>query len=169
MDAGDHLKHFEWGLFLNDYIEDGKKGRDFISGINSYLDKVGNGFDSIWIPDHFSPRSGVKDVLEGITTVSFLSAKYPKHKLGTLVLCNNFRNPALTAKMGATLNQLTGGRFILGIGAGWFESEFREYGFTFPPGHVRAEINSKKLSNSSRRYGPRITSPSRENTTQWTT
>ncbi len=132
-------KHFRYGLFLNNFTEDKKSGAAYASAIKSYLDEVADGFDSIWVPDHLSTGMGARDVLECISTLSYLSAQYTKHVFGTLVLCNGFRNPALTAKTGATLDLLTGGRFILGIGAGWYDPEFREHGYEYPPGHVRAD------------------------------
>jgi alkanesulfonate monooxygenase SsuD/methylene tetrahydromethanopterin reductase-like flavin-dependent oxidoreductase (luciferase family) len=55
------------------------------------------------------------------------------------VICQSFRNPALVAKMGATLQLLSGGRFLLGIGTGWFEEEYKAYGYDFPPARVRVE------------------------------
>ncbi|MGO9453325.1 MAG: TIGR03560 family F420-dependent LLM class oxidoreductase [Candidatus Binataceae bacterium] len=92
------------------------------------------GYDSLWTFDHLYPMlmpdpSG--PCFEGWTTLSALSQHTSRAKLGALVNCNNFRNPALTAKMGATLDHATGGRFILGIGAGWFELEHRSLGFEF--------------------------------------
>ena len=90
------------------------------------------GYDSIWIGDHlFGSR------LECWTFLSALSTLTQKIRLGTLVLCNGFRNPALLAKMGATLDVISNGRLELGIGAGWSETECRAYGFSFPKNSVR--------------------------------
>ncbi len=72
-----------------------------------------------------------------MTTISYISALFPNHKIGTAVTCNSFRNPALTAKMAATLDALTNGRFILGIGGGWYKPEYEKYGYLFPSGKVR--------------------------------
>jgi len=60
--------------------------------------------------------------------------------MGSIVLCNNFRNPALVAKMSANLQNLCDGRFILGIGAGWKRDEYYSYGYEFPPAKIRIEI-----------------------------
>src|SRR5205085_11949001 len=65
------------------------------------------------------------------------AARHPELRFGHTVTCQSFRNPALLAKMAATLQFLTGGRFILGIGAGWYEAEYRAYGYDFPPPGVR--------------------------------
>src|SRR3989449_5824498 len=64
-------------------------------------------------------------------------ARYPDKLCGHEVLCNSFRNPAHLAKMAATLQALSGGRLVLGIGAGWNEEEYRAYGWPFPPARVR--------------------------------
>jgi alkanesulfonate monooxygenase SsuD/methylene tetrahydromethanopterin reductase-like flavin-dependent oxidoreductase (luciferase family) len=94
-------------------------------------------FTTVWIDDHlqFSERP----VLEGWTFLTYLAALYPRYRFGHLVLAQSFRNPALLAKMTATLQHLTGGRYILGIGAGWNEEEYRGYGYDYPSGGVRVE------------------------------
>ena len=79
------------------------------------------------------------DYLECITTTSYLLALFPKLKFGTLVLCNNFRNPALLAKMSSNLQVISDGRFILGLGAGWFPEEHKQYGFEYPKPKARIE------------------------------
>jgi F420-dependent oxidoreductase-like protein len=92
------------------------------------------GYESIWIGDHlFGSR------LECWTFLSALSTLTHKIRLGTLVLCNGFRNPALLAKMGATLDVISNGRLELGLGAGWSEAECRAYGFPFPKNSVRID------------------------------
>ena len=78
-------------------------------------------------------------MLEGFTALSYMAALHPQLTFGHSVLCQSFRNPALLAKMGATLQFLSGGRFILGIGAGGNAEEYRAYGYDFPPGGVRVE------------------------------
>jgi F420-dependent oxidoreductase-like protein len=94
------------------------------------------GYDSLWTGDHLYPIL-VPDLsgpcFEGWTTLAALSQHTSRAKLGALVNCNNFRNPCLTAKMAVTVDQATGGRFVLGIGAGWFELEHRNLGFEFKP------------------------------------
>ena len=90
-------------------------------------------FDCLWLADHFYGFERETDpFLESWTTMTWLAAKFPKVKLCHHVLGQGYRNPALTAKMAATLQTLSGGRFILGIGAGWRGEEFKRYGYEFP-------------------------------------
>ena len=99
-----------------------------------------SGFHSIWLADHMWAR-GLPDVdhLEIWTALSALAACTSRLRLGSLVLCNAYRNPALVAKMAATLDQISGGRLELGMGAGWMQEEYRGYGYTFPPLRTRIE------------------------------
>ena len=94
------------------------------------------GYDSLWVSDHLYPIL-VPDLsesnFEGWTTLSALSQHTKRAKVGALVNCNGFRNPCLTAKMAATVDHATAGRFVLGIGAGWFELEHKSLGFEFKP------------------------------------
>ena len=96
-------------------------------------------FDSLWIADHFYGFDADKTegFLEGWTTLTWLAAKFPDVMLCHHVLGHGYRNPALTAKMASTLQVLSGGRFMLGIGGGWREDEYRSYGYDFPSNAVR--------------------------------
>ncbi len=109
----------------------------YVDDLNQALSLISGHFDSAWIIDHL--QDGDADLLEGFTTLSFMAALHPQLKFGHTVLCQSFRNPALLAKMGATLQFLSGGRFILGIGAGWHEEEYRAFGYVFPSARVRVE------------------------------
>jgi len=100
-----------------------------------YFDRVVGPFDSLWLPDHVQYDG--HDVAEGWTLLVWALARYPDKRCGHEVLCNSFRNPAHTAKMVATAQALSGGRTILGIGAGWNEEEYRAYGWPFPSAPVR--------------------------------
>ena len=108
-----------------------------------YLDKLPEPFESVWLPDHFIPTTDApdysRDILECLTTTSYLMPQYSKHKFGQIVLCNNFRNPALLAKKSSTLQVLIEGRFILGIGAGWCQEEYRQYGYRFLSSRTRVK------------------------------
>ena len=98
------------------------------------------GFHSLWLADHLWAR-GMPDVdyLEGWTALTALAMRTTRLRLGTLVLCNSYRNPALVAKMAATLDRISEGRLELGIGAGWMDEEYRGYGYNFPTTRVRIE------------------------------
>ena len=87
------------------------------------------GFSSIWLDDHLMLNG--KPILECWTTISALSKVTKKIRLGTMVTCNSFRNPALLAKMSSTVDNISNGRLELGIGAGIQKQEHRAYGFPF--------------------------------------
>ncbi len=94
-------------------------------------------FTTLWVEDHF--QWGESATLEAVTTLSFLAAKFPNFRLGTLVLNQSHYNPAQLAKMAANLQFLSKGRLILGIGAGWREDENYAYGYPFPDARTRLE------------------------------
>jgi alkanesulfonate monooxygenase SsuD/methylene tetrahydromethanopterin reductase-like flavin-dependent oxidoreductase (luciferase family) len=114
-------------------------GASFVEQIFDNLDKIHRHFDTAWASDHFvgSPQHPDYPSLEGWTTICYLAHAFPDLVFGSLVLAQSYRNPAMLAKMGATLHLLTGGRFILGIGAGWWEEEYVSYGYAFPKPSVR--------------------------------
>jgi len=116
---------------------DKQRRATFSEDRNRALLLVTGHFDAAWIIDHL--QFGNDDMLEGFTALSYMAALHPQLTFGHSVLCQSFRNPALLAKMGATVQFLSGGRFILGIGAGGNEEEYRAYGYDFPPGGVRVE------------------------------
>jgi F420-dependent oxidoreductase-like protein len=92
------------------------------------------GFESIWLFDHFHtvPRPTDEITFESFTTLSALAALTERVRLGHVVICTAFRNPALTAKMISTMDSISGGRMDLGIGAGWKRDEWLVYGYGFP-------------------------------------
>jgi len=130
-----------FGLRIPSFPVDGSEGSEFVGQVMRFVQELEDDFDSAWVDDHFVPWAEFlnkeTDNLECFTTISYLSGVLKKLDFGSIVLCNSYRNPALLAKMGATLNVLTGGRFILGIGAGWKEDEYVAYGYEFPPAAVR--------------------------------
>src|SRR5947209_4471860 len=101
------------------------------------IEALKSGFTTLWLEDHL--QVGHTDNLECLTTLTYLAAQYPDLRVGTLVLDQSYRNPALLAKMAANLQFLTGGRFILGLGAGWKEDEYHAYGYPFPDTRTRLE------------------------------
>ncbi len=91
------------------------------------------GWDGIWYADHFMPNAEDTSTPwpEAWTTLAALGAQVPRLRVGTLVSGNTYRHPAVLAKMAATLDHITGGRVVLGLGAGWQENEHRQYGIPF--------------------------------------
>ena len=91
------------------------------------------GYHSFWLVDHFWTL-GLPDVdlLEAITMMSAIAARTERVRIGTLVLCNSFRNPALLAKSLTTIDHISNGRLEVGLGAGWMEQEYRANGYEFP-------------------------------------
>ena len=92
------------------------------------------GFESIWLFDHFHtiPRPTDEITFESFTSLAALAALTERVRLGHIVICTAFRNPALTAKMISTMDTISGGRMELGIGAGWKRDEWLAYGYGFP-------------------------------------
>ena len=131
----------EFGLRVPSFPVDGSSGPDFIGQIVGFIGELDQAFQSAWVCDHFVPWAdfvpNTTPNLEAFTTAAYLSGIFKRLTFGNIVLCNSYRNPALLAKMGATLQALTGGRFILGIGAGWKDDEYIAYGYEFPEPKVR--------------------------------
>ena len=112
--------------------------REFLGDLQRSLDFAVQYFPSIWVSDHFNYRDEFR--MECWTLLNWIAARYPGPKLGTIVMCNSWRSPALMAKMAASLQFLSSGRFVLGYGAGWSAREYEAYGFDFPPLKVRVEM-----------------------------
>lgn len=91
------------------------------------------GFDSIWVYDHFHnvPAPAHEAVFECWTTMAAISQRTSRIRLGQMVGCNSYRNPGLLAKITSTVDVISGGRLDWGIGAGWYENEYRGYGYDF--------------------------------------
>ncbi len=92
------------------------------------------GYDGLWLVDHFYAQGAPDlDFVEGWTALAGIAEATSKIRIGLMVTCNSYRNPGLLAKMAATVDHIAAGRLELGMGAGWMESEYRAYGYEFPP------------------------------------
>jgi F420-dependent oxidoreductase-like protein len=114
------------------------------------------GFDALWAYDHLHtmPRPTDANSFESFTVLAGLAPQTSSVRLGQLVMCSGFRNPALASKMIATLDVVSGGRAELGIGSGWKRDEWEAYGYGFPPPRERSEILSDSLEIITRMLGP---------------
>ncbi len=114
------------------------------------------GFESLWVFDHFTTVPAPTDEItfESFTMLGALAQATERARIGHMVVCTAFRNPALTAKMSSTLDVISGGRFELGIGAGWKEDEWVAYGYGFPDTPTRLAILRDHLEVISRMLGP---------------
>jgi F420-dependent oxidoreductase-like protein len=92
------------------------------------------GFASVWLYDHFHtvPKPTQEITFECWSAMAGLARDTRRVKIGQIVTCNSYRNPALLAKMASTVDVMSHGRLVLGIGAGWYEHEYRAYGYPFP-------------------------------------
>ena len=153
----------DFGLQMPSFPPEADDDGDVLGCYRRWVAAISPEFTTLWVSDHF--QFGDTPILEGWTRLTYLAALFPHLKVGHLVLGQGYRNPALLAKMGATLQYLTGGRFILGIGAGWHEEEYRAYGYGYPsPGTRVAQLG--EASRSSEHSGPNHRPPSRVTTTR---
>jgi alkanesulfonate monooxygenase SsuD/methylene tetrahydromethanopterin reductase-like flavin-dependent oxidoreductase (luciferase family) len=112
---------------------------DEISAITDVALK--KGFSTIWFSDHFMLDKDSVDrvLLDPWLVMAALTQQNSKVRVGSMVFCQSYRNPALTAKMAASLDVLSKGRLEFGIGAGWKEIEYKAYGYPFPSGKTRIQ------------------------------
>jgi F420-dependent oxidoreductase-like protein len=116
-------------------------GAQEIRALWRWLDESGVDWISVW--DHLyeaPPAGGTLRHFETLTTLGALAADTRRARIGCLVLYPGYRNPALLARAATTLDHLSGGRFVMGLGAGWHEQEMRAHGYPFPPLRDRLEM-----------------------------
>src|SRR5690349_20950243 len=130
-----------WGLtvkiglmvFLaNDREHNNKRSYDSIRAVSQQAEA--DGFDSIWLADHLlyrNPGEPTRGIWECWTMLAALAEATQRVEIGSLVVCNSFRNPAILAKMATTADEVSGGRLIVGVGAGWNEPEYEAFGLPF--------------------------------------
>lgn len=116
----------------NDRAHNAKRSYDSIRAVARQAEA--DGFDSIWLADHLLYRNSgepTRGIWETWTILSALAEATRRVEIGTLVICNSFRNPAILAKMATAADEVSNGRLILGIGAGWNEPEYEAFGMPF--------------------------------------
>lgn len=123
-----------------------------IRGIASEAERLG--FESLWVSDHFfmTPESVDTPCLECWTTLSALARDTGRLRLGAMVASQSYRNPALAAKMAATVDNISGGRLNFGLGAGWKDVEYAAYGYPFPTPDTRIRQLNDSLEIAKRMW-----------------
>ncbi|MBF6611547.1 MAG: LLM class F420-dependent oxidoreductase [Chloroflexi bacterium] len=111
-----------------------------------------SGYDSVWVYDHFHtvPTPELETTFEAWISTAGLSRDTSRIKIGQMVTCNGYRNPALLAKMASTVDVMSNGRLLFGLGAGWYENEWRAYGYGFPevPDRMKAFREACRIIHS---------------------
>ena len=128
-----------WRLDLTE-IKDPVAQYEAMTAVGRDAEKAG--FDSIWVYDHFHtvPTPEMETTFECWSITAGLARDTQSIKIGQMVTCNGYRNPALLAKIASTIDVMSAGRLLCGLGAGWYEHEWRAYGYGFPdvPERMRA-------------------------------
>jgi F420-dependent oxidoreductase-like protein len=122
-------------------IEDPFEQYEAMTRVAKVADESG-AYDSIWVYDHFHtvPEPTMNSVFEAWTISAGLARDTENVKIGQMVTCNGYRNPAHLAKIASTVDVMSNGRLLCGIGAGWYEHEWKAYGYSFPEVPVRMRM-----------------------------
>ncbi len=128
------MAHIEFGYFGETGAAEAR-GTDYVPTLRRALDIARQSFTSLWFADHFMYEDA--DIHEAWVTLSYAAALAPELTVGHMVSCNSYRPPTLVAKMAASLQSLTQGRFVLGYGAGWKDDEYLAYDYPFPKAATR--------------------------------
>jgi F420-dependent oxidoreductase-like protein len=126
-------------------IKDPIEAYEAMTHVAQTADEVG--FESAWLVDHFHtiPQPSQEITFECWTTTAAVARDTKRIRIGQLVTCNGYRHPALLAKMASTVDVLSHGRLNFGIGAGWYEHEYRAYGYDYPEAPVRLRLLREAL------------------------
>ncbi len=133
-----------WKMSLVD-IKDPVEAYEAMTSMVTTGDELG--YDSAWVVDHFHtvPTPTQEITFESMMMLAALARDTKRIRIGQIVLCNGYRNPALLAKMASTLDVLSHGRLNFGIGAGWYEHEYRAYGYPYPDAPERLRMLREAL------------------------
>jgi alkanesulfonate monooxygenase SsuD/methylene tetrahydromethanopterin reductase-like flavin-dependent oxidoreductase (luciferase family) len=130
------MRNVDFGLIIRPTTQD-RAASSLLDYNWNAIRSLSSHFSTLWVEDHLQWDNAA--TLECFTTLSYLAATYPSFRIGTVVLSQAYRNPALVAKMAANIQFLTGGRLVIGVGTGWKEDEYNAYGYPFPDRRTRVE------------------------------
>jgi alkanesulfonate monooxygenase SsuD/methylene tetrahydromethanopterin reductase-like flavin-dependent oxidoreductase (luciferase family) len=135
------MSGLDFGWRMATFSINGTPGAAIVESVEAHLRRLEGHLSTVWVQDHLMPEMPWSppawDSLEAWSALTHWAAAFPSYRFGNIVLANSYRSPALLAKMAATTQLLTRGRFILGIGAGWHEGEYHAYGYDYPPAKER--------------------------------